>query len=86
MGLFTSGISYVLYYDILRHLDASHLGLMVSAQPPTTVIISVLVGYETLKINTVLGIVFIGGGILLASRTRHVTSPPIPPSGKGKSI
>ncbi|WP_400167636.1 DMT family transporter [Fidelibacter multiformis] len=86
MGLFTSGISYILYYDILRHVDASHLGLMVSAQPPTTVIISVLVGYETLKINTVLGIVFIGGGILLASRTRHIPPPSIPPSGKGKSI
>lgn len=86
MGFFTSGISYVLYYDILRHLDASHLGLMVAAQPPTTVVISVLVGYETLKINTVLGIVFIGGGIFLASRNHIATPPSIPPVGNGKSI
>lgn len=86
MGLFTSGISYILYYYILRHLDASHLGLMVSAQPPTTVVISVLVGYETLKINTILGMVFIGGGILLASRNSYAPPPAIPPSGTGKSI
>ncbi|HDT12345.1 MAG TPA: hypothetical protein ENO01_01665 [Candidatus Marinimicrobia bacterium] len=68
MGLFTSGISYVLYYYILKHLEAPHLGLMVSAQPPTTVILSIICGFEILKLNTVLGILLIGGGLLFASR------------------
>ncbi|MDD3807904.1 MAG: EamA family transporter [Candidatus Marinimicrobia bacterium] len=68
MGIFTSGISYILHYYLLRHLDAAHVGIMVSAQPPTTVVLSLLVGYETLKINTILGILFIRTGILIASR------------------
>jgi drug/metabolite transporter (DMT)-like permease len=68
MGLFTSGISYVLYYYILKHLEAQHLGLMVSAQPPTTVILSIIAGFEILRVNTILGIIIIGSGILLASR------------------
>jgi len=82
MGLFTSGISYVLYYYILKHLEAPHLGLMVSAQPPTTVILSILAGYEILKLNTVLGIILIGGGILLASRGNTVSIPSMSKSRK----
>jgi drug/metabolite transporter (DMT)-like permease len=86
MGLFTSGISYILYYYILKHVDASHLALMISAQPPTTVVLSILVGYETLKINTVLGIVLISGGIILANRNTGAPPPSVPPPGSAKSI
>lgn len=82
MGLFTSGISYILYYYILKHLEAPHLGLMVSAQPPTTVILSIIAGFEVLRFNTILGILIIGGGILLASRSQSVSFPLKKDSGK----
>ncbi len=66
MGIFTTALSYVLYYSILRHIETSKVGILISAQPPTTIIFSVLLGFETLQLNLILGTGLIIGGILLA--------------------
>ncbi len=66
MGIFTTALSYVLYYSILRHIEASKVGILISAQPPTTILFSILLGFETLQLNLILGTVFIIGGILYA--------------------
>ena len=66
MGIFTTALAYALYYSILRHIETSKVGILISAQPPTTIFFSVLLGFEALQFNLILGTFLIVGGILLA--------------------
>ncbi|MDD3095843.1 MAG: DMT family transporter [Candidatus Marinimicrobia bacterium] len=55
LGIFSSGMSYLNYFAILRRIDPSRTGLIISTHPPATIFFSVLLGFEVLKWNLIAG-------------------------------
>jgi drug/metabolite transporter (DMT)-like permease len=68
MGIFTSGIGYILYYNVLRHLKASQLAIMTSLQPPMTIFFSVIFGFEKIEWNLLAGTALVISAVLTASK------------------
>ncbi|HDR04100.1 MAG TPA: DMT family transporter [Candidatus Marinimicrobia bacterium] len=69
MGIFTSGIGYILYYNVLRHLRPSQLGIMTSLQPPMTIFFSVIFGYEKIEWNLLAGTALVIGAVFTAQKS-----------------
>ncbi len=69
MGVFTSALSYVLYYFMLKHLAPQKLALLIAAQPPMTLLLSILAGYETFQASLIVGIILIIAAIVLSTET-----------------
>lgn len=67
MGIFTSGISYILYYHILKQIPASRLALIISLQPPTTILFSVVLGFEPLEWTLLAGLTSILFAVYIAN-------------------
>ncbi|MDD3715513.1 MAG: DMT family transporter [Candidatus Marinimicrobia bacterium] len=59
LGIFSSGMSYLNYFAILRRIDPSRTGLIISTHPPATIFFSVLLGFEALRWNLIAGSILI---------------------------
>lgn len=68
LGVFSSGMSYLNYFAILRRINPSRTGLIISTHPPATIFFSVLLGFEVLKWNLIAGSVLIIIALWIARR------------------
>lgn len=68
LGIFSSGMSYLNYFAILRRIDPSRTGLIISTQPPATIFFSVLLGFEALRWNLIAGSVLIIFALAIARK------------------
>jgi drug/metabolite transporter (DMT)-like permease len=79
LGIFSSGMSYLNYFAILRRIDPSRTGLIISTHPPATIFFSVLLGFELLQWNLIAGSVLIIIALWFAQKKslRKIRSPEI---------
>ena len=59
LGVFSSGLVYLNYFTILKRIEPTQTGLIISTHPPATIIISILFGYEVFQWNVIAGTVLI---------------------------
>ncbi|MFA6618062.1 MAG: DMT family transporter [Candidatus Neomarinimicrobiota bacterium] len=55
LGVFSSGLSYLNYFMILKRIEATQTGLIIALHPPATLILSILLGYEFFEWHIVAG-------------------------------
>ena len=79
LGVFSSGMSYLNYFAILKRIKPSQTGLIISTHPPATIVLSVLFGFETLQWNLVGGSIIIIFALWIAQRRslRKIKTPEI---------
>ncbi len=78
LGVFGSGLAYVMYHDALHVLPASQLGVFLNLEPVVTMLLAAPILGEPMTIVVLLGGAMIVGGIYLVNR-RMI---PAEPSGK----
>ena len=61
VGIVHTGISYLLYFSSLAHLDAQTIGLMSYIDPIIAIILSVCLLHEPLSILSIIGAVLVLG-------------------------
>ena len=70
LGIFGSGLAYIMYYDALRVLPASQLGVFLNIEPLVTMLLAAPLLAEPITLMTLLGGGLIIAGIYLVNR-RH---------------
>jgi drug/metabolite transporter (DMT)-like permease len=73
LGVFCSGIAYILWYDALRHLPASQVGSLLFMEPLVTVGAAAIVLGETITASSLIGGGMVLAGVWLVTRLRHRT-------------
>jgi len=73
LGVFCSGIAYILWYDALRHLPASQVGSLLFMEPLITVGAAAIVLGETITASSLFGGGMVLAGVWLVTRLRHRT-------------
>ncbi|MBW6458402.1 MAG: DMT family transporter, partial [FCB group bacterium] len=68
LGIFSSGLSYLNYFAILRRINPTQTGLIISTHPPATIVLSVLFGFEVLEWNLLAGTLLIILALWIAQR------------------
>jgi drug/metabolite transporter (DMT)-like permease len=68
LGIFGSGLAYIMYYDALRELPASQLGVFLNIEPLVTMILAAPLLGEPITLTTLLGGGLIIAGIYLVNR------------------
>lgn len=71
MGIFTSGFAYINYFAIIKMIDPSRTGLIISLHPPTTIVLSILFGYEVFQWNIALGTCLILAALWFANHRKN---------------
>lgn len=74
LGVFGSGLAYIMYYDALRVLPASQLGVFLNVEPLVTMLLAAPMLGEPIT-----GLILLGGGLIIAGiylvNRRHVPLP-----------
>ncbi len=70
LGIFCSGIAYVLWSGALSELDASKVGAFLYVEPFFTVFASWLILSEVITVITVISGLIITGGVILVNRSK----------------
>ena len=68
LGIFGSGLAYIMYYDALRVLPASQLGVFLNIEPLVTMLLAAPLLAEPITMMTLLGGGLIIVGIYLVNR------------------
>ena len=68
LGIFGSGLAYIMYYDALRVLPASQLGVFLNIEPLVTMLLAAPLLGEPITVMTLLGGGLIIAGIYLVNR------------------
>jgi drug/metabolite transporter (DMT)-like permease len=68
LGIFSSGFSYLNYFAILKRINPTQTGLIISTHPPATIVLSVLFGFEVLEWNLLAGTLLIILALWIAQR------------------
>ena len=68
LGIFSSGMAYLNYFAILKRIEPTQTGLIISTHPPATILLSVLLGYEVFQWNVVAGTLLIVIALWIAQR------------------
>ncbi len=76
LGVFGSGLAYVMYHDALHVLPASQLGVFLNLEPVVTMLLAAPILGEPVTIVVLLGGVMIVGGIYLVNRRMTQAKPP----------
>jgi drug/metabolite transporter (DMT)-like permease len=71
LGVFCSGIAYILWFDALHHLPAPQVGSLLFIEPLVTVGAAALVLGETITMSSLLGGGIVLAGVWLVTRQRH---------------
>jgi len=61
LGVFCSGLAYIFWFDALKALPASQVGVFLYLEPLVAVVVAAIILGEALSLAT-----FLGGGIILA--------------------
>ncbi|MFO7841916.1 MAG: DMT family transporter [Fidelibacterota bacterium] len=79
LGIFSSGLSYLNYFAILKRIKPSQTGLIISTHPPATIVLSVILGFEVLQWNVVGGSILIIIALWIAQKKplRDIKTPEI---------
>jgi drug/metabolite transporter (DMT)-like permease len=79
LGVFSSGMAYLNYFAILKRIDPTQTGLIISTHPPATIILSILFGYEVFQWNVIAGTVLIIVALWIAQKKmkEKITVPEI---------
>lgn len=72
LGIFGSGLAYIMYYDALRVLPASQLGVFLNIEPLVTMLLAAPLLGEPITVMTLLGGGLIISGIYLVNRRQAV--------------
>lgn len=75
LGIFCSGLAYIFWYDALKSIPASQVGVFLYIEPLVTVIIAWLVLGEHLTWASLLGGAIILAGIWMVNRTPESQKP-----------
>jgi drug/metabolite transporter (DMT)-like permease len=78
LGIFGSGLAYIMYYDALRVLPASQLGVFLNIEPLVTMLLAAPLLGEPITLMTVLGGGLIIMGIYLVNRGQVARAKPVP--------
>lgn len=62
-------VAYIIYYWALSRIDASEVAALLYIQPLTAIILSIILGFESLSYNLFIGGILILGGIVLTERS-----------------
>ncbi len=68
LGIFSSGMAYLNYFAILRRIEPTQTGMIISTHPPATIFLSVLLGYEVFQWNVVAGTALIVLALWIAQK------------------
>jgi len=68
LGIFSSGMAYLNYFAILKRIEPTQTGLIISTHPPATIILSILFGYEVFQWNVIAGTALIIIALLIAQK------------------
>ncbi len=68
LGIFSSGMAYLNYFAILKRIEPTQTGLIISTHPPATIILSILFGYEVFQWNVIAGTTLIITALWIAQR------------------
>ena len=68
LGVFGSGLAYIMYHDALHVLPASQLGVFLNLEPVVTMLLAAPILGEPLTIVVLFGGAMIIGGIYLVNR------------------
>ena len=75
LGIFSSGMAYLNYFAILKRIEPTQTGLIISTHPPATIILSILFGYEVFQWNVVAGTLLIIISLWIAQKKMKETVP-----------
>ncbi len=78
LGIFGSGLAYIAYYDALRVLPASQLGVFLNIEPLVTTLLAAPLLGESITILVILGGAIIILGIYLVNRKDAAQNKPLP--------
>lgn len=78
LGIFGSGLAYIMYYDALRLLPASQLGVFLNIEPLVTMLLAAPMLGEPITLITLIGGGLIIAGIYLVNRRQAVPAPTAP--------
>ncbi|MEA2077826.1 MAG: DMT family transporter [Candidatus Marinimicrobia bacterium] len=68
LGIFTSGMAYLNYFEILKRIEPTQTGMIISTHPPATIILSILFGYEVFQWNVIAGTALIITALWIAQK------------------
>ena len=74
LGIFGSGLAYIMYYDALRVLPASQLGVFLNIEPLVTMLLAAPLLGEPMTVVTLLGGGLILAGIYLVNRRQAASA------------
>jgi drug/metabolite transporter (DMT)-like permease len=69
LGIFCSGLAYIFWFDALKALPASQVGVFLYLEPLVAVVVAAIILGEALSLSTLLGGVIILAGVWLVNRT-----------------
>ncbi len=75
LGIFCSGLAYIFWYDALKIIPASQLGVFLYIEPLVTMVVAALVIQESLVLAGVLGGAIILLGVWLVNRPAQQSEP-----------
>lgn len=75
LGILGSGLAYIMYYDALRELPASQLGVFLNIEPLVTMLLAAPLLNEPITMLTLLGGGLILAGIYLVNRRQEAAAP-----------
>lgn len=75
LGVMCSGLAYIFWYDALKVIPASQVGVFLYIEPVTTVLVAWLVLGEKLTWASILGGAVILSGIYLVNRPKQAPKP-----------
>jgi drug/metabolite transporter (DMT)-like permease len=64
-GIMITGVSYMLWFALLRRIDPSQVAIMTTPQPVVTTALSVVILGESISLSLILGGALVIGGVLL---------------------
>lgn len=59
LGVFSSGMVYLNYFAILKRIEPTQTGLVITLHPPATMLLSIILGYEIFQWHLVAGAILI---------------------------
>jgi len=68
LGVFTTGLAYIAWFDALSQLPAAQTGAFLFLEPPSSMIVAAIVLYEQVTWASIFGGAVILGGIWLVNR------------------
>ena len=73
LGVFSSGLAYLNYFLVLKRIEPTRTGLIITLHPPATMLLSILFGYENFQWHLIFGTVLIILALWISNYDRKAT-------------